>query len=123
MRMLLMMMAATALASPAMAENLTLNVSATVSARCGVTNVRAVEGQDGLIQVSASCNASSFQLILGGDLAGLPIQSATVEHANVVIRGNTLTVRPDRPGAFSFYVRYDQPLDNARSAVADIRLL
>lgn len=123
MRMLMLVITVAALSSPAMAQNLTLNVSATVSTRCAVINVRPIDGQDGLIQVSASCNASSFQLILGGDLAALPIQSATVEHADIVIRGNTLAVRPDRPGVFSFNVRYDQPLDNARSAVADIRVL
>ncbi len=115
-------LAAAVIAHPAEAQELRINLSATVSARCAVIDVRSAEGSENSVRVNASCNAPAFQITLAGDLAALPIESASVENATVLVRGNTLLVRPHRPGVFVFDVRYAS-LDDVRAATADIRSL
>lgn len=119
MRSLIALLAMAA-AFPAAAQDLTLVLSATVSTRCMIQDVRAINTGSGVVQIDASCNAPAFQVRLGGDLAELEIRSATVNHAKVSVRDNVLVVRPDRPGSFSFAVDYGASLEGIRSAQAEI---
>lgn len=113
-------LAALLIAAPTQAGDLRLTLSTTVPTICMVNDIRAVDVAAGVVSVDASCNSPSFQLMLGGDLARLPIQSASADLATVSVRGNTLSVRPERPGRLSFVIRYGADLGAVRSAVAEI---
>lgn len=119
-RLSILALAAVASAAPSHAGDLRVNLSATVSTICTVTGMRAHDAEAGIVQVDASCNAATFQLVMGGELAALPIQSASTTDAQVSVRGNTVVVRPQRPGHFTFDVRYGVDLAELRSAVARI---
>lgn len=109
-------------AAPSHAGDLRINLSATVPVICTVTGMEAADAGNGVVQVEASCNAATFYLVMGGELAALPIQSASTTDARVTVRGNTVVVRPQRPGQFTFNVRYGIDLGDVRSAVARIEV-
>jgi hypothetical protein len=108
------------MAPPSQAGDLRLALSVSVPTVCVVNGVRAVDVPAGIIRVDASCNSSAFQLVLGGDLANLPIHSASADRAAVTVRRNTLSVRPERPGQLTFDIHYAADLGAVRSAIAEI---
>lgn len=107
--------------TPSYAAELRLNLSATVPTLCAVNGMRSLNIEGGVVQVEATCNAASFSLVMGGELAALPIKSASTVDARLTVRGNTVVVRPDRPGRFTFDIVYDADLADVRSAVASIK--
>lgn len=110
-------------AAPGHAAELQMHLSARVSTMCTVSDMRVVQTERGLMQIDASCNAASFKLVLGGDLTNLPIHSVSTAQGVVSVRGNTVVVRPERPGRFTFDVHYGTDLGEVRSAHARIEAI
>lgn len=120
LRLSVLALAAFASAAPSRAGDLRINLSAMVSTKCTVTDMRSVNIEGGIVRVDASCNAATFHLVMDGELAAFPIQSVSTMDASVTVRDNTVVVRPQRPGHFTFDIIYGADLGKVRSAVARI---
>lgn len=95
------------------ANQISFFLRAVVPVRCSVTDIVPDEIATGRVNVSAVCNADSFRLVMGGDLADMTPVGAATDGARIAISSNSVSVRPERPGAFTFQLDYGEDLDAA----------
>lgn len=121
MRKTALFLAATALTvAPAGANEMTFQLQATVPVMCSVTDIQAIDLENGQIEVGTMCNADSFRLVLGGDLTELPLRGAGASGASVSVMQDAIAVRPARPGVFRFRLDYGQDLTQIQSISASL---
>ena len=123
MRAATVLIMSTLLAAPASAESVSFNLSLQVPVRCSVHEVKSLKPERGLVTVDASCNATDFALLMGGDLGRLPVRSVTVANAETSVRNNRIHVRPERPGRYVFVLDYGTSLRHIHSAPVNIQTL
>ena len=103
--------AATALAAPASAGEMTIFLTAMVEERCNVVDMRAVGAElDNAFQVSVVCNAPRFRLAINDGNGAVPVTldstAGLVGQVNAGSQG--LLVSPILPGFYQFQMRIDE---------------
>lgn len=123
MRNLFAVLLALAMATPAIASPLNLNLSAQVPVQCQILDIQMLNLKQGHLRVQVACNASAFSLVMGGSLRHRQIHSASASNATVTASHNQVRVTPSRPGLYQFDLMYDGSLTDISVAQAEIQPL
>ncbi|WP_291845255.1 hypothetical protein [Maricaulis sp.] len=115
-------LSASLLATPQTGAEMRLALNANVSTQCAIADIDSESWNDGILRLSAHCNAQSYRVrLMSGETAiGLSAASLTAPGADIRLRSGDAWINQDRPGSRRIEIRIDAPL--ALTGPVSIRL-